>query len=363
MINKKKWEIDIYSRENEKLIVEFTQDDINSRGNAAIFNKDFWEWKYKNNNAGFFPNWIFLAKYREQVIGHYAMLPIYLDLFNKIVLCAQSVDTLTHRDFRGEGIFTSLASRCYKNVMKDGVDIMIGYPNMYSYPGFVSKLNWNSPFVVEELAFVLNQKRVDVMKRSNPLLKSLSESLIRTKEKKWNKKIISSKYHIKNVDKIDFDLKVIKDWLLNKYSCFIERDNNYLKWRYFQDPFNKSSSIRLIYHNDKIKGFYVLKIKNYAHRGNLVIGHIMEILSDPEDKNIYWLMLKDIEKKCIEENVDILHIYTHKTQHDYEYLHMYGFGKFDEKKYIIRINKDFENYQNILDEKKWYVSLGDSDRA
>ena len=106
---------------------------------------EHWNWKYKNNYTG--KILIELAKDKEQssslVVGQYALMPLYLNYFGRKILSAQSLDTLTHPEYRGQGIFVKLASRLFDRSSKTGYELLYGFPNDQSYHGFVKKLGWD----------------------------------------------------------------------------------------------------------------------------------------------------------------------------------------------------------------------------
>ena len=54
---------------------------------------------------------------------------------------AQSGATMTRVKYRGRGLFTTLANRCYEACKEEGIEYVFGFPNENSYPGFV-KLRW-----------------------------------------------------------------------------------------------------------------------------------------------------------------------------------------------------------------------------
>jgi predicted N-acetyltransferase YhbS len=98
-------------------------------------------WKFGANPAG--PPVLALAEHSGQVVGQYALWPTRLRIGKDVLLGAQSLDTMTHPDFRGQGMFTRLARECMAYAEERGVDVLFGFPNAASYPGFVRKLDWD----------------------------------------------------------------------------------------------------------------------------------------------------------------------------------------------------------------------------
>ncbi|MBA7530002.1 hypothetical protein ES705_22204 [subsurface metagenome] len=368
MTSNKKWEPKEYVLGHENDIVELMQKDIQIRGSKAIFNKEFWEWKYKNNNAGFFQNWILLAKSKtsEKIGGHYTAIPVELMANGNTVLSAQSVDTLTHVNFRKQGIFTGLAQLCYGELVRDHIDIIYGYPNDNSYPGFVKKLDWNHIFVVKEVVFILNPKKIAELKFKNGFKKVVAFLALKTFfsfRNITNKLIPTNSVMIININIDNIDYKLVDKWISSQYNYYVARTLEYFKWRYIENPIDRNIVFKSFVKNNEVKGYYILKFKTYPHRKNLAVCHIMELLSGPRGKKTTLLMINDIIKTCQQKNADIIHSYTHLQQHDHHLYKKTGFIQYDSKNYIIRINNNKEKYPGILKPENWFISLGDSDRA
>ncbi len=75
-------------------------------------------------------------------VAYYGVFPIYMQIGNGKVLCAQSGDTMTHPQHTGKGLFTLLAKQTYETALAEGIECIFGFPNKNSFPGFIKKLNW-----------------------------------------------------------------------------------------------------------------------------------------------------------------------------------------------------------------------------
>lgn len=103
---------------------------------------DFLQMKY--NTADFGVEYIgFIAFTADRVpAAYYGVFPIICEFSGKKVLCAQSADTMTHKEHRGKGLFVDLAKKTYQLAQEVGIQFIFGFPNQNSYPGFIKKLNW-----------------------------------------------------------------------------------------------------------------------------------------------------------------------------------------------------------------------------
>lgn len=99
-------------------------------------------WKFLKNPTG---SQLVVVAETEQgdIVGQYALWPVMLQLGKQKYLGAQSLDTMIHPDFRGQGLFMTLANASYELAVAQGVKVLYGFPNANSYGGFIRRLNWD----------------------------------------------------------------------------------------------------------------------------------------------------------------------------------------------------------------------------
>lgn len=93
-----------------------------------------------------------VAMIEERCVGLYAVIPTPLLLDGAPVMGAQSVDTMTHPQFRRQNMSATLARHCYAEATRRGYAIVYGVPNENSYPMFMSKLGWRHLDTMTRLA-------------------------------------------------------------------------------------------------------------------------------------------------------------------------------------------------------------------
>ena len=74
-------------------------------------------------------------------MAFYGVIPCLVQWEGKVILAAQSSDTMTHPNFQRQGLFHTLAMKTYALAKENGIQFIFGFPNQNSYPGFV-KLQW-----------------------------------------------------------------------------------------------------------------------------------------------------------------------------------------------------------------------------
>lgn len=127
-----------------------------------------WEWAYIDNPNG--EPIVALCFDNNKLIGHYAIIPFHLRRINVVVKCLLSMTTMVHIDYRRYGLFVKLADLAYAEALKQNYQIVFGFPNQNSAPGFSKKLGWT----LSEKSYVAKVSNSDLMQ----LNKSYAESNI-----------------------------------------------------------------------------------------------------------------------------------------------------------------------------------------
>lgn len=108
---------------------------------SSKFTKEYLTWLYVENPAG--PAIGVNAYSGNRLAAHYAVIPAYLERGGDTVLGCWSLNTATHPDFQGRGLFLKLAEMTYDLAKRNGCSCVIGVANSNSTHGFVSKLRFH----------------------------------------------------------------------------------------------------------------------------------------------------------------------------------------------------------------------------
>ena len=100
---------------------------------------DYWVWKHINNPFG--ESMVLVSDNNGQLIGVRAMMRWRWqrgkDGFNTL----RAVDTVTHPDHQGKGIFSFLTQKIVNRAQEQGINFIFNTPNKKSLPGYL-KLGW-----------------------------------------------------------------------------------------------------------------------------------------------------------------------------------------------------------------------------
>ncbi|WP_299841107.1 GNAT family N-acetyltransferase [uncultured Paracoccus sp.] len=102
----------------------------------------YWRWRYLDHPAG--GPLIALAWDENRLAAHYAASRAPLLVDGTPLQAALSMTTMTHPDYRGQGLFERTASVLYEQMAQDGIHAVWGFPNRNSNVPFRRKLDWSA---------------------------------------------------------------------------------------------------------------------------------------------------------------------------------------------------------------------------
>lgn len=104
--------------------------------------------------------------------AYYGVVPCFIKYDGKLVLAAQSVDTMTHPAHRLKGLFLQLAKQTFKLCAHEGIKIIFGFPNQNSIKGFID-LDWETTEVMELYLIPVETIPLETIAEHTPILGKL----------------------------------------------------------------------------------------------------------------------------------------------------------------------------------------------
>jgi len=74
--------------------------------------------------------------------AYYGVMPCFIQFGDKIILTAQSGDTMTHPKHRGKGLIVKLSNITFDLCKELGIQLLFGFPNQEFYPIMIRHLGW-----------------------------------------------------------------------------------------------------------------------------------------------------------------------------------------------------------------------------
>jgi len=159
-------------------------------------------------------------------VGFYTVWPARVRLGREVILAGQSMDTMTHPDYQGRGIFVRLAQACYDLATSRGYEIIYGFPNALSYPGFVHRLNWDHTGDIPHWIRIIRPSRHSRMPRA---LASIADTAVAVLPTGGRDKSVEIEVARPGVVELD---ALLEPWRAERGICRVERTGDWLAWRY-----------------------------------------------------------------------------------------------------------------------------------
>ncbi len=327
---------------------------------------DYWNWKYKGNTAGFFPDLITLAFVSKTLAGHYTVIPTKALVDGKEIMFAQSVDTATNPEYRRKGIFETIAQRTFENASKLQIPVIYGVAGVGpSYYGFLNKLNWSHVFFFSHFIKIFNYR--DVLKGyiKNSVLVSIGEFLLKLLHLGLPR-IQNIPVVIKEVNQFPELINEFYATLAKEYKFILKKDQEYLNYR-IKKPDGKYE-IFLAQENGNIVGCAVISISKKTFKkvtlNNIAI--ISELIALKGKEYVVESLLIYLSKLYQNRKLDAI-AFSIPEFHKYkEILRKNGFFKMKSKTGFIL----FENYKHpkintdeLLNGMNWHFTHLDTDHV
>lgn len=270
-------------------------------GESWISDVGYLKWQYEANPAG--PARIQLARDMEtdQLAGQYVVIPMRFKAYQKTVNGILSLNTLTRQIYTGQGIFTGLAKTVYQDGAEHGFQFCYGFPNPNSYPGFTKKLGFTDLGCVPLLLRPLNPKALVKQKVGSTLLASLAfpfQLYYKVKDRADD--------HYEVYPLTAFDLSEINAFwskVQDKYPIMGIRDADYIRWRYFENPYRDYQIYGIHRKNSsQLIGYIVGRCTEVE---GISSGMIVDFLVDPSVPAAGTLLLNRLLRFFVDNNMDL----------------------------------------------------------
>lgn len=116
---------------------------------SHVFTEETFQFWYLDNPNG--PVVSFNAFSGEEMVAHYALIPVKMSVAGRITSGLLSMATVTHPLHRGNGLFTMLARQSYEYAADQGYEFVVGVANANSYPGFIKHFDFQDVGQLEVL--------------------------------------------------------------------------------------------------------------------------------------------------------------------------------------------------------------------
>ncbi len=290
----------------------------NRRNNAN------WFWKYKGPNP-FGKSIVVVAEHNKKIIATFAIIPINYRHKGKIIKGSHSIAMIVHPKWQKKGIIKLVVDKALSLSKKRKIKFIYGYPNDDAYE--LHKVIFGYEDVGNQYFYHHNMK----MLKKNIYLNNI---------KKVNKFTNTHKVFFKSIKK---DFKLILD-----------RNPNYLNWRYISRP-DKKYYVFGYFVENQLKGYCILKLYK---EGKILRGHFVDIITSQKEI-IYFDELISFglnffkKNKCNEVN-----LWLQGNKYFQKILIKNKFQKRNFRKFICKFND--KKLKKIFKKDQWFFTMGDT---
>lgn len=188
-----------------------------SRG--TVVPKEFFKRKFTSPTD---VSYIGVMAYAEggQPVCHVGIVPLWMSFKGQRILAGTFADTVTHPDYRRQGIFKEASDRLHAEALQQGVKLVFRLPNPTTYNGLVKHLGYTHVDDMYEFSFAVSS--------APPVLKFMEKFRL-DGLKRWYLNLICS---LSGANREPFPSSVARQGLDH-----VIRDHGYLAYKTYQDNF------------------------------------------------------------------------------------------------------------------------------
>jgi GNAT superfamily N-acetyltransferase len=323
----------------------------------------YWNWQFRDNPAGF--GRIRVAVAEDTIVGQYAIIPMRLQIEGEPVLATLSLDTMTHPDYRRQGMFTTLARELYAQLGHDGLSMTYGFPNENSLWGFTTKLQWahicSLPVYVKPLRPSAIVERIT----SSHLLALAASPFVDLATKvvfPSGTMPDKARASVRWLERFDSRIDGLWQTVYDHRKIAVVRDATYLNWRYFLNPARDYRAV-VFEEDDQIVACAVIRcMEQFGLRG----GMITDIAAQPGRENTLQAVLTAVVQYSVNQEMDVAACLIYGDRRGARLLKRNGFfpiprRAFKEWYFGVRVNNDSISLDMVNDHRNWYLTFGDTD--
>ena len=317
---------------------------------SEIASSNYLTWEYLLNPNGHAI--VFVAKEdSDKTVAQYVVIPTLITDGDMDYRGSLSLNTLTHPNFQGLGLFRNLATNTFSKCVDLNINFTYGFPNGNSFLGFIEKLKFIN--VGELLLFVKPVRPLHALAHflfSNSKKKDLEIELNSLQEKDG--------VSICNLEKDKNEVNRFCEKILLRKNITTKRTAEWMIWRYTTIPLRKYSIVKEE-KNGEIVSLAVL-------RGKIIKGVRTGVLVDFLSYEKKSCIINYIKQIAILNQLDVFISTVPDLSNESQLLKKAGFWKWPSiltfKKLPLIVKEHTSNHnEKLFKFSNWFITFGDYD--
>jgi GNAT superfamily N-acetyltransferase len=293
------------------------------------------------------------------IAGVYAVFPVSFRVAGRDVLGAQSLDTLTDVDYRGRGVFGTLARAVYARCAREDVALVYGFPNGSSAPGFFGKLGWQP---LDPVPFLIRPLRTRYFGARVPRIGNALRALPDLPLPRPGRTRLVPGWRFERLTALDERVDALWDAFSRVVNVGVRRDRAYLAWRLLDKPHARYEVLGL-FDGSRLIGLTALTVLD-KHGGR--IGYVLEAMFDPAVPDAAHLLVREATRRIAERGADAALAWSFPHAPNARAFARAGYVVMPERLRPIELHLGARALDAALapvlaDRRNWYISYCDSD--
>jgi hypothetical protein len=329
--------------------------------------QEYYEWKVYKNPV--MVGDIHLEMKDGRSVGSAVVMPRKVAILDKVVLAAETADTFTVPECRGQGINTKILGIAVDNAIFNGIHLIYGPPNEANYGTHIrlgykpcEYINW--AYLTKDLnpAWIATKliAKIILRKKAEKSIRHLKHLFMMLKDKQQLQQFGKDQnYNDFTIERIDqFHQEADPLWGKPRYSFFVYRDKQYLNWRYFDhpDPFIVLAAAS----GEAYLGYMVLKLSNDKQTGIMC-----DFVSVDDRLDVFFALVIESEKVLRQNGAKRITLRCIADSPYYRVFHeLKYYNPGPESIHPVFVNAKTELGRSLLENPgKWHFTFGDTDEV
>jgi predicted N-acetyltransferase YhbS len=295
-----------------------------------------WEWKHEQNPFG--PSFVLVAEEGSTLIGVRAFMQWTWRWKENTYQAIRAVDTATHPEHQGKGIFKKLTLQQLELCKQQGIHFVFNTPNEQSRPGYL-KMGWVQQGKMPLKIKILQPLSIAYSKFFNKE-KFAADTSDPSPQQVWDPAIFT---RLKNYTPKTDQLTTILS-------------PEYIAWRYSNNPL-----FRYNYFTDNENYLLISRIKTQSFTKELRLVDFMLLNPSADVRAVNAQLKKSILKFCKDQRVEIISFSGQQYQAYRQFFSWMGIVPVKELGPIVTV-RDLnmnDRFADLLEINNWCYSLGD----
>lgn len=270
---------------------------------------DYWRWKYLDNPV--YDNLVMLGEDNGRIIGCHHKILLNIIYKNKVILGTTSVDLAVHRDYRNQGLMTTISVPNEVAGEEKGVKLsyfITSNPILiktFTQSKNIEKRRPRFPRRIRNLVLLNDvDLQLQMMPMDNSLLFKLGWNTLNVLNKITNRVKptiqMGEPFQVKQIERFDESVNQFWNKIKGNYDFIVERRMEYLNWRYC-DPRLFGFKVNIaVDDNDMVLGYIIYKINRYNE--DYSIGYIVDLITLNNRLDVQYQLI-DTAVRYFKENM------------------------------------------------------------